>query len=276
MNVNLGIIYGVLLGIGLILMGIWTGGGQILPFMNMASFLIVLGGTIAASLVHFGMDVLKRIGPLLRVLIRGELKRPERIIRTIVRLAEIARRDGLLAMEDETEDIDDPFLREGIQLVVDGSDPDLVKSILEIEMTFLEERHRVGQSIFQYMGTVSPAFGMIGTLIGLVIMLGRLDQPDMIGPGLAVALITTLYGTVFSNLIFSPLAGRLRAMTEHEILMKEVMTEGVLSIQQGENPRVVEQKLKAFLAPEARALRETEREEATQGAQESVVSTGVR
>lgn len=273
---DLGIIYGILLGIVLILVGIWTSGGQVLPFLDIGSLVIVLGGTVAAVLVQYGLSQMKQIIALVRLALVQKPKRPEETIRTIVRLGEIARRDGLLAMEDQTADIDDTFLRDGIQLIVDGSDPELVKSILEIEMAFLEERHRQGQGMFQFMGAVSPAFGMIGTLIGLIIMLGNLNDPDRIGPGLAVALITTLYGSFFSNLIFIPLAGKLRALTDEEILLKEIITEGILSIQQGENPRVIEQKLKSFLAPTARFTRDQPARSGTQVDAEGVVSPGVR
>lgn len=247
-----GVIVGVILGIALILMGVWTGGGALSSFFNLPSVLIVLGGTLAATMVRFGLTGLSKSVELLRIAATRRPPVPEQTIRDVVRLAEIARRDGLLAMEDENESLDDPFLRNGVQLVVDGADPELVKSIMEIEMAFLEERHKVGQSMFTFMGAMSPAFGMLGTVIGLIIMLGHLNDPDSIGPGMAFALITTFYGSVLSNVVFTPIAGRLRHITEEELLQKEIITEGILSIQQGENPRVIEHKLKAFLAPEQR------------------------
>lgn len=267
-----GVVIGLVLGIALIIMGILTSGGQLRSFWDLASVLIVLGGTVAAVIVRYGIESFKHIGVLLRVALTAKGFQHEKTIGEVVRFAEIARREGLLAMEDETDSIDDDFLKNGVQLVVDGTDPELVKSILEIEMAFLEERHRTGQAMFTFMGSISPAFGMIGTLLGLIIMLGHLDNPDAIGPGLAVALITTLYGSVFANLFFTPLAGKLRQLTEAEILHKEIITEGILSIQQGENPRVIEQKLKAFLAPELRNAQVRPSPSVSQADAESVVS----
>jgi len=246
------IIYGFLAGTILIVTGIYASGGDVLSFADLSSVIIVVGGTLASVVVRYGVRGLARIPQLLRVAMRPADMQPEETIRGIVRLAEIARREGLLAMEDETANITDPFLKEGVQLVVDGTDPELVKNILEIEMAFLEDRHRQGQAMFSFMANVSPAYGMIGTLIGLIIMLGRIDDPDAIGPSLAVALITTFYGSILANLFFAPVAGRLRLLTEAEILQKELITEGLLSIQQGENPRVIEHKLKSFLAPDRR------------------------
>jgi chemotaxis protein MotA len=168
----------------------------------------------------------------------------------LVDFAEKARREGLLSLEQDVMEIDDSFLQRGIQLVVDGTDPELVRNILETKLTFLEERHQKGQDIFSSMGQLSPAFGMIGTLIGLIQMLTNLESPDSLGPGMATALITTFYGIIFANLFFIPITGKLKMRSEEEILMKEVMIEGILSIQAGENPRIVKEKLSAFLAKE--------------------------
>lgn len=268
------VISGIILGLILLLLGIYTSGGTAGAFWDVASVLIVLGGTLAAVMIRYGYSSIPRIVQLYRVAMRKKTTHPEETIRTIVRLSEIARRDGLLAMEDETGEMDDPFLKQGVQLVVDGTDPELVKSVLEIEMAFLEDRHSEGQGIFSFMASVSPAFGMMGTLIGLIIMLGGLDDPDSIGPGMAMALITTMYGTVLANLFFSPIAGRLRLLTEEEIFHKEIITEGILSIQQGENPRVIEHKLKAFLSPTQRVtdMRQVPGRAAQSSEVESVVS----
>ena len=180
-------------------------------------------------------------------------------IENLVRFAEKARREGLLALEDDSLQLDEPFLKKGIQLVVDGTEASLVRSILETELSFLEERHRSGAGMFDTMGALSPAFGMIGTLIGLIQMLRNLDSPEAIGPGMAVALVTTLYGTLLANLFFLPIAGKLKVRSADEILLKEVMIEGILSIQAGDNPRIVEEKLKAFLSPQNRETVRTRR-----------------
>jgi chemotaxis protein MotA len=166
---------------------------------------------------------------------------------TLINLANIARREGVLALEEESNSLDDNFLRKGIILIVDGSDPELVKNILETELNFIEERHGQGQAILYSMSAYAPAFGMIGTLIGLINMLKDLSNTDALGPSMAVALVTTFYGVMLANLFFTPLAGRLKEKTAHEILHKEMIIEGILSIQAGENPRIIEEKLKAFL-----------------------------
>jgi chemotaxis protein MotA len=174
------------------------------------------------------------------------------MIQRLVYFTEKARREGILALEDEVETLDDEFFKKGLQLVVDGSDPELVRNILETELAFVEERHKSGQGIFITMATLAPAFGMIGTLIGLINMLKHLDDPAVIGPNMAVALITTFYGALFANLICIPIASKLNIRSGQEVLLKELVIEGVLSLQAGENPRLVEEKLKAFLPPKAR------------------------
>ena len=209
--------------------------------------LIVLGGVAASVLVRYRPVELKNLWRIIRIAFSSGKSSPREIISLIVRLADKARREGLLAMEDDAEEIEDEFLRKGIQLVVDGADPELVKNIFEIEIACLEERHRKGHGMFQFMAAVSPAYGMVGTIIGLIVMLSNLSEPSQLGPAMAVALITTFYGVILANLIFLPLAGKLRLRSEEEVLIKEIMTEGILSIQQGENPRIIEEKLMSFL-----------------------------
>ncbi|NMB01317.1 MAG: motility protein A [Firmicutes bacterium] len=240
----LGIIIGVVLLIVSIIME-----GDIMLFWSFSSILIVFGGTFASIMINFTMSQVLSVFPLLKVAFSKKTNDSIRIIDTLVDFAETSRREGLLALEEKAQAIDEPFLQKGIQMVVDGTDAELVRSILEIELVFLEERHGIGQRIFEQMGALAPAYGMIGTLIGLIAMLGALDDPDQIGMGMAVALITTLYGSVASNLIFLPIAGKLRIKSDEEVVMKQVMIEGILSIQAGENPRIVEEKLKAFLSP---------------------------
>lgn len=239
----IGIVVGVVLLGGAIILG-----GNAIIFFNLDSILIVLGGTIAGTMVSYSLPELMKLPQLVRIALQNSNINPTEVIDMLVGFAEKARREGLLALEQDVMEIDDTFLQKGIQLVVDGTDPDLVRNILETRLTFLEERHTRGRSIFDTMGQLSPAFGMIGTLIGLIQMLSKLDDPSNLGSGMAVALITTLYGALLANLLFIPLAGKLREKSEEEILMKEVMIEGILSIQAGENPRIVEEKLSAFLA----------------------------
>lgn len=243
----LGIVIGTVLLVWSIMME-----GDIMLFWSLSSVMIVFGGTFAAIMVNFSMSQVLSVLPLLKVAFSMKSSNSVDVIDTLVDFAESSRREGLLALEEKALSLDEPFLQKGIQLVVDGTDADLVRSILEIELAFLEERHRTGAKIFEQMGALAPAFGMIGTLIGLIAMLGDLNDPDQIGMGMAVALITTLYGAVASNLIFLPIAGKLQNKSDEEILIKQVMIEGILSIQAGENPRIVEEKLKSFLSPSER------------------------
>ncbi len=250
---DLATILGLISGVILILWGILDA-GKLVWFWNPPSVLIVFGGTFAAIFIAFPLKKVLSAFSVVRKAFSNNTFETGMIISKIVNLANIARREGLLALEEAVEDINDDFLQKGVMLIVDGTDPELVKNILETEIAFLEERHNEGKGIFDTMASLSPAFGMIGTLIGLVAMLKQLDDPSTIGPGMAVALITTLYGTLYANLICVPLARKLKLRSKEEVLIKEIMIEGLLSIQAGENPRIIEEKLKAFLSPSVRRL----------------------
>ncbi len=244
---DLATIIGVVLGIVLLGGSILLGGNAII-FISLQSILIVFGGTLAGTMVSFSLSEISKIPQLIKVSLNNININKKDIIDILVDFAEKARREGLLALEQDVSEIDEDFLQKGIQLVVDGTDPDLIRNILETKLTFLEERHSKGRRIMSTMGFLAPAFGMIGTLIGLIQMLSQLDDPSNLGSGMAVALITTLYGALLANLLFIPLANKLQERSEEEILLKEVMIEGILSIQAGENPHIVEEKLSAFLA----------------------------
>jgi chemotaxis protein MotA len=244
-------IIGIAAGVILILSAI-ASGGNFGMFIHVPSMLIVFGGTIAATLINFPLaDVIGVIKTVKNAFLHKAAP-PTEIIKTVVVFATTARRDGILALESKASEAGDEFLEKSVQLAVDGTAPELIKDILTTELAFLEERHSLGQGVFTSMGTFAPAFGMIGTLIGLISMLAALEDPSMIGEGMATALITTFYGAFIANLIFLPIAGKLKVRTRREILTKEVIIEGILSIQSGDNPRVVEQKLKAFIAPTLR------------------------
>jgi len=242
-----GIVFGIVLLLGSILIE-----GSLSAFWSVSSLMIVLGGTLASTLINFPLAQVVGTIKIIRIAFRNHTTEPAEIIGALVAFAEKARREGLLALEAEAEVIDESFLKKGIQLIVDGTDPELVRSILETELIFVEERHKQGALIFENMGSSAPAFGMIGTLIGLILMLRNLEDPSTIGPGMAIALITTFYGSLFANLIFLPIAGKLKIRSSEEILNKELMLEGILSIQAGENPRIVAEKMKSFLDPIAR------------------------
>ena len=242
---------GLLLGFGFIIGGIVTS-GEITSFWDLPSVIIVLGGTIASTLASFPMKNFLNTGKIIKKAFFYKKTSPDEVIVEIIQLANIARKEGLLSLEEYAEKLDDDFLKKGIMLIVDGTDPDLVRNIMETELIFLEERHSEGQSIFETMGTYAPAFGMIGTLIGLINMLKVLDDPNAIGPSMSVALVTTFYGSMLANVVFLPLAQKLKIRSKSEILVKELMVEGLLSIQAGENPRIIEEKLKTFIPPSMR------------------------
>lgn len=178
------------------------------------------------------------------------------MIQKIIDLSNIARKEGLLSLEEVAGDLEDEFMKKGILLIVDGTDPELVRGIMETELISTESRHKDKISFWEDLGSMGPAWGMIGTLVGLVNMLYEMDDPSTLGPSMAVALITTLYGSLLANWICTPVAGKLKANNASEIMVKEIMIEGLLSIQAGENPRVIEEKLKSFLAPNDRTTGE--------------------
>ena len=220
--------------------------------LQFSSIVITLGGTLAATLLSYPMKSFINLWKVMqKAFVHKEVPASE-IIEEIITLANIARKEGLLSLEEYGEKIDDDFLKKGIILIVDGTDPELVRNILETELNFLEERHGQGQGILETMGAFAPAFGMIGTLIGLINMLQHMDDPKAIGPNMSVALVTTFYGSVLANVVFLPLAKKLKIRSQSEVLIKELMIEGLLSIQAGENPRIIEEKLKTFIPPEQR------------------------
>lgn len=244
-------IVGLIAGFTLIVMGILNG-GQLVNFIDVPSMLITLGGTVAATLVNHPLNVMVGlIGVMMKAFFAKALP-PTELIEKIVGFAETARREGILALEQAASEVEDAFMGTGIRLAVDGTEPELIQTILETELNFVEDRHKAGASIFEFMGSAAPAFGMIGTLVGLVNMLQALDDPAAIGPGMATALITTFYGAVVANLIAIPIGGKLKIRSAEELLQKRMIMEGIMSIQSGDNPRIVEQKLNVFIAPKLR------------------------
>ncbi len=244
-------IVGILSGLGLIAVSIITQGNPKI-FVNIGSILIVFGGTIAATLINYPLREILSVMGVVKNAFTHRSPEPSDTIKNLVKFAELARREGILALEDKMQNVEDNFLKQGLQLAVDGTEPELMRAILGTEIAYLQERHELGRGIFKSMGTYAPAFGMIGTLIGLVLMLASMDDPSQIGPAMAIALITTFYGAVLANLIFLPIAGKLETRSKQEVMLKELVMEGVLSIQSGDNPRIVEQKLVSFIPPKYR------------------------
>jgi len=249
---DIGSVIGLILAFVLIIGSILVGGGSFGAFIDIPSGLVVLGGSIAAVLICFP---LKSIFGLHGVLKKVFLNKPESIptlIEQLVSLAETARRDGLLALEGRVEEVDNNFIKLGIQMAVDGTRPEVIEDIMRTEIDAISGRHRDGKALMDQMGRFAPAFGMIGTLMGLIMMLSNMSDPSSIGAGMAVALITTLYGAVMANVMFLPFAEKLGFLHKQEMLSLEIIVRGIMAIQSGENPRVVEQKLNTFLPPKLR------------------------
>ena len=238
---------GLVLIIVLMLVGM---GFNLGPFIDIPSAAIVLGGTFGAMFVGYP---LKQVLGIFKVIMKT-IKAPKidnaATIDVLVKFSEKARREGLLSLEAEIAQIEDEFLKKGLQMVVDGTDSELVKSILDNELGAMETRHATGKALLKFGATLGPAFGMIGTLIGLILMLGNLSDPGSLGPNMAVALITTLYGSMIANVFFDPMANKVDYYSGLEIVAKELIIEGILSIQNGDNPKILKEKLKTFLVPE--------------------------
>lgn len=252
-------IIGLLMGIALLIYAIFSG-GKLEYFVNYPSMAIVIGGAMSAVLISFPLKAVTTLGKVAKNAFFAKSTDIAKVIQDMVSYAEVARRDGILSLENMTKDIDDEFVVKGIQMAVDGIDPELIEQILTSELDSLADRHDQGKSLLLAITKYAPAFGMIGTLFGLVIMLQNMDDPSKIGPGMAVAILTTLYGAVLANLFANPLADKLAKRSEEEQMLKMIIIKGVMSIQSGDNPRIVEQKLKTFLPPRIRRQLEQEQE----------------
>lgn len=242
---------GIVSGLALLVWAI-TRGGPISEFVHWPSLAITIGGIFAATLINYPLQRVLGVFRVARHVFVRRPRDPARLIELLTGFAERARREGLLSLEDSAEQVEDEFLRKGLLLVVDGTDPEQVRHILETELTFLEERHRRGAQIFETLAQLAPAFGLIGTLIGLVQMLRLTSDPDRIGPGMALALLTTLYGVFLANFLFTPIAGKLKARSAEEVVDRELMIEGILALQAGDGPKVIATKLRSFLSPAQR------------------------
>jgi len=235
-------------------------GGSMGIFINIPSLVGTMGGTFMALFISFSMPQVTGAINVLRNSFQDKGLDPVNIIKNMVVYAEKARKEGMLALEEASEAEPDLFLRKGLRLAVDGTDPTLLARIMEIDIDQVETRHKQGQEFFNAMGSFGPAFGMIGTLIGLVQMLAGLDDPSTIGAGMAVALLTTFYGAVLANTFALPMAGKLKMRSQEEINLKWMMIEGIMAIQSGDSPRIVEEKLKSYVTPTARLALEAEQE----------------
>jgi chemotaxis protein MotA len=245
-------IIGLLLGMGLIVGSIMIGGGGLGPFVNVPSIMITIGGAFSALLINFPLSSVIGMFGVVKNCFLTKLPSSKEVLDKFEQLAAVARRDGLLAIENNLDDIDDAFMRRGLEMVAAGTDREGIQSVLETEVAYISERHVSGKKILEALGASAPAFGMIGTLIGLVQMLRSLDDPSQIGVGMATALLTTMYGAVVANLFCIPMAGKLEQRNNEEVMIRELITMGVLSLVDGQTPRAVQERLVAFLAPKKR------------------------
>lgn len=257
---------GLVLGAVMVIFGIIYGDGMsaLNGFGDFSSVIITIGGSLSGVLASNGIEEFVNGLKSYPLIFKVDKSSTTDTIKQIISLSNVARKEGLLALEESASDIEDEFLKKGVMLVVDGTDPELVRGILETDLVCIEARHKKVTGFYEKWAELGPAWGMIGTLIGLVKMLVKLDDASAIGPAMSVALLTTLYGSLIANWICSPAVSKMKLRNTQEITMKEVVVEGLLSIQAGENPRVIEEKLKSFLSPKVRATF-SEDEEAVAG-----------
>jgi len=245
-------IIGVFVAFGMVFMGIISGSPLTL-FVDIPSVMITIGGTFGIIFINYPLRDVFGVFGVIRNVFFTQHREVHSLIPTFVDFASRARREGILALESLAEELRDPFFKQGLELVIDGLEPQAIREILETEIDHIERRHTRGADILNSLGTFAPAMGMLGTLIGLIQMLQSMSDPSTIGPSMAVALITTFYGSIMANLIALPMAGKLTMRSREEVVEKGMIIEGIMSISAGDNPRIVERKLHSFLAP---ALRE--------------------
>jgi len=244
---------GIITGFGLTLWGMASGGTSLRIFFDPASIAITVGGSFAALLIAYPISEMKRVSKVIVQSFKESTSSSIEIINSFTNLSKKARKDGILSLEDEMEQITNKFSKKGIQMVVDGIDPETIKEIMELEIDEMERRHNDGINMLKAWAAYAPAFGMLGTLIGLIQMLANLSDSSAIAAGMGKALITTFYGALLANLILVPMAQNLTYKSTVEVNNREMMLEGIIAIQSGVNPRIVEEKLTSYLSPIDRA-----------------------
>ncbi|MDH7578067.1 MAG: flagellar motor protein [Bacillota bacterium] len=252
---------GLVIGFAALIVAFILEGGTMGSLFSHTAGLIVIGGTIGATVLSFSLEELKTIPSLLKTTFQERRYNYVSLIQEIVRLADQARREGLLSLEQSLQEIEDPFLKLGLQLVIDGTEGTLLRDLLEMEVYCMEERHQNGIAIFEAAGGYAPTMGIIGTVMGLVHVLGNMESPEELGPAIAVAFIATLYGVSTANLIWLPIAAKLKNKSKKERIYRELALEGVLALHAGENPAFIREKLRVFLDQKSRALEAQGREE---------------
>lgn len=245
---DIGTIIGLVFGLGVVAYSILLG-GSLMIFVDLPSVYIVIGGMLCATLIHFSLPQFFSVFSIVKKTFLVKVPSPAQLIQKMVNYATISRRDGALALEEQIRKTDNIFLGRALQMLVDGQEEGNIREMLDLEIQYLQERHAQGKKILEFMSSSAPAFGMIGTLIGLVQMLRNMSSPESIGAGMAVALITTFYGAILSNLIFTPLAGKLGIYSKAEIMAMEMTVAGICAISRGENPTMVREKMQTFISP---------------------------
>lgn len=246
---------GLIIGSAVVAMAMFSG-SDVTVFINIPGLMIVLGGTFASTLIKFPIgDCFRGIWLAVKKAFWQEVDQPVELIKLANTLTEIVRKQNLIALDDV--EIENPLFKKGIQLCVDGRKPEFIRNVLTKEMNLSIERHEMSEKVFRAMGDSAPAFGMIGTLVGLVQMLSNMKDPSSIGPAMAVALLTTLYGALFANLIALPIADKLKSRTDQEYVNNSLIVECVLGILQGVNPRILEQLLESYLPSSKRSVLNT-------------------
>lgn len=240
---------GLLAGMGLLVFGMVSGGGSIMMFIDPASLAITVGGSFSALLINYPVIEFKRMVKVIVQTFKETSMAGLDIINEFAELSKKARREGLLSLEEDIDKVEDAFLKKGLQMVVDGIEPETIREILELEIGEMEKRHKDAADMLRAWAGYAPAFGMLGTLIGLIQMLANLNDPSTLGPGMSKALITTFYGSLIASMFMNPMAGNLAYKSSGEATIREMMVEGILAIQSGVNPRIVEEKLVSYLNP---------------------------
>lgn len=248
-QMDLATIIGFIAGIAVLLSGMYSDLGA---FVDMPSVILTMGGGLVSTILSVSLEEFLRIPKLVAMVFKNSTYNTLQTIKIMVDMSQRARRDGLLALETAGDETKDEFLRKALELVVDGVEPGIIRDSMQLDLDNTEIRHAAGIGIFKTAASMFPSWGMIGTLVGLVLLLKALDDPSKIGPAMAVALITTFYGSLLANFICTPIANKLTTRSEEEIRYKQMIIEGVLSIQAGENPRIIEHRLKTFLSPAER------------------------
>lgn len=247
-------VLGLLLAWGALIGSVLIEGGDLRGLVNISAAVLVFGGTAGAAVIGCKMKNVLSLPSVLRAAFLSGDTDPSDVIQEMVGYADKARREGLLALEATANRVEDDFVRRGLILVVDGADPQIIRDILRTEVENLETRHMAGSALLNSMGGFAPTLGIIGTVMGLVNMLANLSTPSKMGPMIASAFTATLYGVCSANLVFLPLANKLKVRSREEVLIREIQAEGLLSVQAGDNPRIVEQRLKAYLSPRSREM----------------------